>query len=437
MKINKGWGGMRILAVAIHFSLAAAGMIATGFAAEAQNLISNGDFEITHKMTDVVASEDRGFGSWQVGANRQVPDTWLLNPAYPGTGTVVEEGAYSGRKFLHINSNIAEKTRRGAHLYHPCPAIKAGKCYRVTARIRGGAANIGFYEYHKDAPFRADVVCMGTAAPNEWREISGYYRPVGAGFESAYLAVMIPWGQKVDVDSVSVEEVSTQKVNPAMKPILVENDVMRMELSPLATFEHFVCKETGVDYALPRSICYVNLNGTSMQAQTLSRRGDLVDIRFPDPDVKISLRIKAQDRYFTFEVMDMQPANLSSMTLEFPMKRLATQGIFFSANYDDTFAACAFALNYKAFCLIKDHGKTKDSTTITADFIKEYGIKGGKIALLGTPRKQFGALIQKVERDAGLPSPVLDGKWLRESEPMRRSYLFVTDIQILDIESPV
>jgi len=412
-----------------------AGVLLLCKAVPAQNLLKNGEFEAT-RMVKGAASADIGFGSWQLGATRQAPGTWILNPAYPGTATVVGEGAYSGRNFLRITGNSFNKDRRGAHLHQPCPAIEAGKWYRVTARIRGGRASIGFYEYYQDAPCRASAFCSGTAGPDEWREISGYYVPTGAGFKSAWPAIMVDFGGEVDVDRVRVEASSPPKAGPGMEPVVIENEVMRMVLSPFATLSNFVCKETEVDYALPDSlvsIFRVNLAGTAMPARSLSRRGDTVDVQFPDPDVKVSLRIEARDRYVTVEVMDVQPADLKWLTFAFPLKRLATQGPAFAANYDDAFAACVFALNPQATCSLED--RSEQAVSLGATLPGWRGIKGARIALLGTPRTRFATLIQEVERDAGLPSPILDGKWIRESEPIRRSYLFATAMHEQDTDA--
>jgi len=54
------------------------------------------------------------------------------------------------------------------------------------------------------------------------------------------------------------------------------------------------------------------------------------------------------------------------------------------------------------------------------------GIEGGVSAFVAVPFERFSATMQQLERDTGLPCPMFDGKWIRESAPIRRSYLFAT-----------
>jgi hypothetical protein len=56
-----------------------------------------------------------------------------------------------------------------------------------------------------------------------------------------------------------------------------------------------------------------------------------------------------------------------------------------------------------------------------------HGMAGAAFALVGAPFGQFPEAIMEAERENGLPCPVLEGKWARFSEPVRRSYLFMVD----------
>ena len=52
---------------------------------------------------------------------------------------------------------------------------------------------------------------------------------------------------------------------------------------------------------------------------------------------------------------------------------------------------------------------------------------GARFALAASPREQLKSAIMEVEHANGLPCPMLEGQWARDSMPVRRSYLFVVD----------
>ena len=403
------------------WTLAAAVMAVTSAAARAETLLRNGGFE-TARAVKGAPAPDGGFGLWTLGEGSLAPTGWTLNPAYPGECSVLAEGAHGGKRFLRLRGTAAN---RSTHIYQPCGGIKAGAWYRVSAWVRGGRASLYFYEYYENGPIRAPMIATLAGPQKTWRQVTGYYLPAGPGFKAASLAVTVAKGESADVDDVSVELVPATAAPPGLKPIVVENSLIRLQISPAARVGQLACKATSVDYATaacPIPLCTAWRAGCQIPARLVRRRGEAIEVEFVDPDVRATLRVEARKRYVTVEVTDVQPADVERLDIEFPMKRLATLGPAFAANYDETFAACCFALNLSARSWV--HGRGEGAAGIGASCQGPRGPRGAKIALVASPRDQFQAVIQEVERDNGLPCPVLDGKWARESEPVRRSYLF-------------
>ena len=414
--------------------LAVVALLLVGAAVAAPpNLIGNGGFEQSFRTLGNVA-KDIGFGVWRLGENHLGPLGWNLNPAYPGALEMVEDGtAPTGRRFLRVKANVDEKHHRGAHLYIAATGLKEGGRYRLAARVRGGAAAIGLYEYKQDRSMRA-VTVLEAKPSGEWRELSGVYEPP-KGFRNAYVAVMVPWGEMVELDEIQlVDEAALSEATSA--GLALENEEMALEIGPDARLKRFVCKAIGQDYALAGGgapVCAVTVKGKRMQAVKATREGAFLALEFPEPGVKVSLLVQARRRYFTVEVAGVLPEETEALSIEFPLKKLSAKSTITAANFDDAFVANAFALDERPFCTVRQAGE--GAAVVAADFERRHGFAGGRVALIGVPRGRFFAVAQEVEKDAGLPSPKLDGKWLRESDPIRRSYLMVMEMRPGDVET--
>ncbi|MCK5806620.1 MAG: hypothetical protein KAI66_27575, partial [Lentisphaeria bacterium] len=356
--------------------------------------------------------------------------SWILNPAYPGKLHVLSDGARSGKNSLRISAN----GERAAHIFQPCDGLAPGARYKVSAWVRGGRTDLLFYQYDQAGSVPTVMACSGKAGA-EWRQISAYYVPSVTGFKSASLALVVRRGEHVDIDEIKME--ACRPVGPVNgKPIMFENELISMRLSSTATLESFKCKSSGAEYATPGNrapLCHVGINGAVIPARALKLHGGIIDVAFADPDIRASFRITARGRYFRIKVIAAQPADIDWLTIDFPLRKLATQGWAFAANYDDTFGTCGFALDLQGQSRLRGAG----TDIVTLEFLARalHGIKGAGFALLGSPRDEFNTSIQHVERDNGLPCPILDGKWVRESEPIRRSYLFAVGMHEKDTDA--
>ena len=136
--------------------------------------------------------------------------------------------------------------------------------------------------------------------------------------------------------------------------------------------------------------------GVLVPARTLKLRGDIIDVDFADADVRVSLRMEARKRYFRIEIVDAQPADIEWLTIDFPLKKLATQSGAFAANYGDAFSTCGFALDLQGRTRLSVAGPDNVSVGFAAN--TQHGIKGARFALLACPREEFNGLIQEVER---------------------------------------
>lgn len=172
--------------------------------------IDNGSFEGYILVSNAAqATKDLGFGNWSAAENRRIPSKWVLNLTSPGKLQMVLDGnAADGKTFVKVTADVDVKHNRGAHLYTFAKGLAEGKKYRVSAKVRNGSADIGFYEYKLDKTMKAVTVCKAADVPaDKWVEVSGEYT-VPANFKNAYLAVMVPWSKSIEIDDVKVTEIS-------------------------------------------------------------------------------------------------------------------------------------------------------------------------------------------------------------------------------------
>lgn len=387
-------------------------------------VLKNGGFEAA------VAARPGADGlvnGWKVVPPAQVPANWTPNPAYPGELAVVESpadqgGAHSGQRFVGIAAR-----ERHAHLYQMCEGFESAKWYRVSAWVRGGAVSLSFYEYFSSGKIGGQAVWQTTAAHAQWKRVEGFYRPPAEGYLRSALAISVPPGASADVDDVAVELMDLPAV-PAGPDIVLETDAVRLAVSSQGLLREFRSKPAGQDFAVAGTpVCVLDAvcRGVVTPLHSLTREGDLIRAQFLDPEVRAALRVSSRSRHVQFEVVEVQPADLEELTLRFPVRQLATVGGAFNATYDDQFGICLLGVTENTYQQTVSHGA--EVLSLSTRCTGKHGMAGARFALVAAGRDQFEAAIMETERENGLPCPMLEGKWARVSEPVRRSYLFMVD----------
>ncbi len=217
--------------------------------------------------------------------------------------------------------------------------------------------------------------------------------------------------------------------------IAYENGLVRFTIVTNGLLKQLYCPSTRQDYAASPTVApifSVMRNDVTIPVSTLSRKGEILEARFLDPAVQARFRVLAHQRHFTVEVLDLQPADVDELLFEVPVRALKNTGRFFNATYNEGFGACLLGLTSNAFNptvsrsanLVRLRGLAKRS----------HGIKGAKFALVVAPYGAFEEAIIEAERANGLPCPMLEGKWARDSEPVRRSYLFAVRAGESDVD---
>jgi hypothetical protein len=405
-------------------------LLAAGILGQAPSMLENGGFETV--ATARVEANQRVHG-WRVNAPLLVPTAWTLNPAYPGELTVSravpDRPAHGGQRFVHIAADD-----RPAHLYQMCNGLAPGQWYRVSAWVRGGGVALSFYEYFQSARTGGQTVAQSTGGGDGWRLLTGFYRTPMDGYLRSALALSVSPGQSVDIDDVSIEPIAPSH-SPDAADVVLETELLRCTISGQGILREFRDKRSGRDYAAPAvpvPVLQLVRRGVSTPLQSLIQEGDRLRAQFLDPDLRATLRVIRAPRHLVLEVVDVQPADVEQLIVEFPLQRLKIVAGAMNATYDDQFGACLWGTTANTHQQLVAHGR--DVLGLAAHSTRGHRIVAARFALTAAPRDQFQAAMMETEQATGLPCPRLEGRWARDSQPVRRSYLFVVDAQESNIE---
>ncbi len=399
----------------------------TGFAQEPA-LVPNGDFET---LKPVTPDADGLLSGWTLGTPPQLPEKWALNSAYPGEISIGTEGAYSGETFVRLRAS----GKTSAHLYQTLETLRPGTWYRVSLWVRGGPVHVQFYQYFASGPIVTQIVGGGEAPADEWRRVNAYYQAPLGDFLRAAFAVETGPGHTADIDAASMEVLELPEVPGGGRPVVFENDLARLAIAANGRLEELGCRATGENYAAeqaPLGVFSATRDGRSFPAHLVTAEDDVLTVQFIEPDVRAKVRVTPRKEHFLLEVLQVEPQDVESLTIEFPLQRLATVGAAFNATYDDQFGACFFGTTVNSRNLPTSHSTTVQGLRVGC--YAKHGMVGAKFALVAAPMAQFNESIMAAERDNGLPCPLLEGKWARFSEPVRRSYLFGVGVTEQDVD---
>lgn len=391
------------------------------------SLLANGSFE-------KIGPPSGRIGAWKAAA---APAGWLLNSAYPGTLTVLDDGAAAGKRCIRVVAGA----KRDAQMYRPCPGLRPGHWYRISARVRDGSASVLVYEYRTGGGVTAHTLASGTGAAGAWRHMVGFYSPAADGFKSASVALLVPHGKSAVLDNVVVAEMKGPP--PGGHAIRLENEEVALVISGLGRLESLVDKTTKRDHAdpdAPAPVLSALRDGVRVPVASLTRKRATLIARFADPALVARIRVETRDRYFRFEIVAASPA-LESLELRFPVKPGRVRDAWMPGTYDDTFGVCHMGVTANTETRLARYGR---AVAPEARWYRRHGIAGGQSVLIATRGDRFLATIRQMEVDTGLPSPMLYAghaghtgttEWARQSPALRRSYLFATSLGPDDIDA--
>jgi len=412
------------------------GMLLTAASADTtEALLGNGGFESWKASRPGPQGLVSG---WRLGDPPQVPADWSLNTAYPGQLLVGPSASAPGQPHsgAHFARIVAQA--KGTHLFQMCRGMRPGGWYRVSAWTRGGPVSLCCYEYGTAKFLGTTTVAQRAAANVDWSLTTGYYRAPTGEYKGSAVALCVAPGQSADVDDVSLEPLPVVEVPPGAADVTLETEALRLCLSPTGVVRQLQAKPAGDDYSVgpaPLPVLTAVRQGVTVPLHAISRSGDLLQAQFLDPEVQATLRVASGKRHLRFELVSVQPADVEQIELSFPVRRLATVAPALNATYDQRFGICLFGTTENTFQRLTSRGG--DVVSLAAVCTRKHGLAGARFALVAAAGGEFPAAIMETERAAGLPCPMLEGRWARDSQPVRRSYLFIVDATEANIDRTI
>jgi hypothetical protein len=223
-----------------------------------------------------------------------------------------------------------------------------------------------------------------------------------------------------------------QPAAAAEPAVVLQSQTCRYVIGADGTVNYFGTLDGQHNVCEPGRACMlVSVGGQIVPASKVTRSENLCVVEFAGTDVVARIECEARPDYLALSLVDVQGTGIEWLRLA-DLRLTITQnvGTLVNAAWDDQFAACVLACNERT------HSFGADGATghLCAQSYADVGLVGARIAVLGLPThvaepdRTLLAAIGRVELAEGLPHPLRDGVWIKESPERFRSYLMVHDL---------
>lgn len=211
-----------------------------------------------------------------------------------------------------------------------------------------------------------------------------------------------------------------QSAHPATKTsgaVVLENELVRWEISAEGWNRRFVDKSNGRDYlAQEPPSCFALVIQAGQEHPTLRMAWENSELRldFGETGVRAVIAVASEKRYFRLKVLSVEGGRPDELI--FGNVPLTLKG-----SLDEPLAACGLALNLKTN-VSSIPGPSKH---VRASCYSRFGFEGAELAVVGCPQAVLRDVMKEVVSAAEeLPHSSIGGPWALDAEISRGSYLF-------------
>ncbi|MEN6544814.1 MAG: hypothetical protein ABFE07_02135 [Armatimonadia bacterium] len=233
---------------------------------------------------------------------------------------------------------------------------------------------------------------------------------------------------------------SRPSVRPSPQGLILENATCRYEIGANGRNLSFG-PPGGRNYCEPdKPAMLVSVNGKTCEATQVSLSGDTATVRFGDSGPTAKVRLQAMPTHLAMTVTEVQGDGVQWLQVcNLRLQLSESVGTLVNAAWDSSYGACVMACND----LSEAYGADQAQAALCARCHAEYGMVGARFAIIGVPTGRTEPdvkvleAIGKMELAEGLPHPLVNGVWLKQSPERFRSYLMVHDLSEANVDQVV
>lgn len=389
--------------------------------AAVQAQVINGGFESN------VRADQAPNPAWQFRGNL-MPAGWHFNPQYGGIFEIVTD-SHAGSYALAL-----EQSKGTAHVFQSPLSVQQGDCLELSAWGRRGDFHLTISEYAGGTFLRTAPDTFPISSRDGWQQGGGYYYVTDPRVTEVRLGVSKESPGRVLVDDVSLRRIRRQSSGAA--PVILENDCLRLILSPDGTCRSFYDKSRDEEVSAGAGMPFFAATKSNWvyPATCLVKVGNELHVTFGDRKARAVITCEVHPHWVTLRLKSWKPNALDYVTIcDLLLTRLAITGGFIG-NYDDRSARGIIALHYAGQTRILEMEK---NIRFRCGFPALRGLEQAGCVLYTARRCHLEQTLREIELACHLPSPELDGAWGKQSPLMKRSYFFVTDLSESNVEEVI
>ena len=176
-------------------------------------------------------------------------------------------------------------------------------------------------------------------------------------------------------------------------------------------------KQTKKERLAPLPFTAIKRGGQVFPASAIETHANTLHVGFGTSGVEADYRLIERDEYLVVELAGTAGNGVEEVWLSQLAIPSAHAGGILGVRWDDDFAVCLIALSDRVNSRV-------GGQVVQASVYPEHGMVGERIAIVAVPTPRFLEVIEKVERDFQLPTPMIDGQWAKTSDAINTSYLF-------------
>jgi hypothetical protein len=196
---------------------------------------------------------------------------------------------------------------------------------------------------------------------------------------------------------------------------VLENEYVRYVIGADGLNLHFAAGRTHKDYCVHGvPFARVTKAGKTYDASAVSSRNGRIEVEFGVSGIRAAIGATVKKHCFTLEVLSVSDELADELT--FVDVQLTPE-----AAANDSFAACAMALNLKT----NVWEIPGPNTRLRATCCRRFGFQGAKVAVLGCPPGEMRTVMKEVVSAAkDIPQSSLGGPWALDADINTGSYIF-------------